>query len=226
MMLDTVATKNIDRNSTPIRELIVIGGLLAPFLTLLLLALQWQPTPWDRRFAGVIQGLDWGAFAVLPRFGSELGGGLIGFYAAPAATALLFAVTRRWQWLFLLATLFVLHFVMISPKLFIPAARPSPAFGVEGAGGLHSFPSGHVQWAASFYGFLAYLVWSVAPARLRIAVLPAYALVVLGTMIGRIELGRHWPLDTVAGVLAGLIALVLVIVVHNRQRSPIAASIS
>ena len=50
--------------------------------------------------------------------------------------------------------------------------------------------------------------------------LPAYAAVVLATMLGRIELGKHWPVDTVGGVLAELIALRLVIALHAwRPRS-------
>jgi undecaprenyl-diphosphatase len=108
--------------------------------------------------------------------------------------------------------------VLISPKLFVTAYRPSPDFGVEGVGGLHSFPSGHVQWATSFYGFLAYLAWRVAPARLRSVILLTYAGIVVAAMLGRIELGKHWPIDTLAGVLAGLIALRLIIALDARER--------
>jgi undecaprenyl-diphosphatase len=176
------------------------------------------PTTFDRWVAGSIQSIPWGAFEAIPRAGSDLGGGVYGFYVIPAVAAVVFAALRRWRLLALLLAVFVLHYLLISPKLFITAYRPSPDFGVQGAGGLESFPSGHVQWAVSFYGFLAYLVWRVAPARLRFAVLPAYAAVVIGTMLGRIELGRHWPIDTLAGVVVGLIALRLVIVLHAWPR--------
>ena len=60
-----------------------------------------------------------------------------------------------------------------------------------------------------------------APPRLRIAVVPAYAAVVLATMVGRIELGGHWPIDTVAELLAGLIALRGVMALHAWPRAPI-----
>lgn len=186
----------------------------AAFLTLLLVLDRSAPPAFDRWLYGAIQGIGWGDLAFVPRLGSDLGGGIYGFVLVPAAVAIAFAVLRRWRLLALLLAVFVLHFVLISPKLFVTAYRPSPAFGVEGAGGLQSFPSGHVQWAVSFYGFLAYLAWRAAPRRLRLAVPPAYAIVVLGTMLGRIELGRHWPVDTLAGVLAGLIALLSVIALH------------
>ena len=198
----------------------IVGALIVAFLALLLFVDHSAPTSFDRRFAAEIQAIPWGRLAFVPRLGSDLGGGVIGFYAAPAIAAVAFVAWRRWRLLALLLAVFVLHFALISPKLFVTAYRPSPDFGVEGAGGLASFPSGHVQWAVSFYGFLAFLAWRVAPARLRVVVLPAYAAGVLATMLGRVELGRHWPLDTIAGALAGLIALRLVIALHGWARWP------
>ena len=198
----------------------IVGGLFAAFLTLLLVVNYSAPTSLDRRLTGEIQAIPWGALEFVSRLGSDLGGGVFGIVVAPAVVAAGFATWRRWRLLVLLLAVFALHFVMISPKLFVTAYRPSPAFGVEGPGGLHSFPSGHVQWTVSFYGFLAYLAWRVAPARLRVLILPTYAAAVVATMLGRIEQGRHWPLDTVGGVLAGLIALRLVILLHARFARP------
>jgi membrane-associated phospholipid phosphatase len=197
-------------------EVVAFGGLLLSYAILLLIVERGGPTSWDRRVAGAIQAIPWGGLAFVPRLGSELGGGPVGFGAVPAATAAAFVVWRRWRRLALLAALFALHAALISPKLCVTASRPSQAFGVEGDGGWRSFPSGHVQWSTSFYGFLAYLAWRAAPVRLRIVVPPAYGAIVLGTMLGRIELGRHWPIDTIAGVLAGLIALRLVILAAKR----------
>ena len=199
------------------REVAIVGGLAAAFVTLLLVVECAAPTSFDRRLAGQIQSIPWGEFGFVPRLGSDLGG-VFGFYVLPAIVAVAFVAWRQWRLLALLAAVFVLHFVLIAPKLFVAAQRPSPEFGVEGGGGLQSFPSGHVQWTASFYGFLAYLAWRVAPARLRVAVVPVYAGLVLATMLGRIEVGRHWPVDTLGGVLAGLIALRLVVVADGRAR--------
>lgn len=202
------------------REVSLWGGVVAIFFTLLLAIDHTAPTGFDRRLAGAVQSIPWGELAFIPRLGSDVGGGVYGFYMAPALVGVYLAVTRRWRALALVAAVFVLHFVMISPKQFITAYRPSPLFGVQGAGGLESFPSGHVQWAASFYGVLAYLSWQAAPARWRPAIAGGYALIVFGAMLGRIELGRHWPLDTVAGLLAGLIALRLLVAGYRFRWQP------
>ena len=201
-------------------ELGLLGGLAAAFVTLLLVVAQAAPTAFDRRLAAEIQAIPWGSLAFVPRLGSELGGGVFGLYVVPAGAAVAFAARRRWRLLALLLAVFALHFALISPKLFVTAHRPSPVFGVEGDGGLMSFPSGHVQWAASFYGFLAFLAWRAAPGRLRIVVPLTYGATVVATMLGRIELGRHWPVDTLAGALAGLIALRLVVLLHGWLHQP------
>jgi membrane-associated phospholipid phosphatase len=161
-----------------------------------------------------VQGIPWGSLSFIPRLGSDVGGGVYGAYLMPAVAGVGFAATRQWRLLGLLAAVFVLHYLLISPKLFIEADRPSPLFGVDGGGGLESFPSGHVQWATSFYGLLAFVAWRATEGRWRWAILAGYALIVLGTMLGRMELGRHWPVDVLAGLLVGLIALRALVVLH------------
>jgi undecaprenyl-diphosphatase len=204
-------------------EIGLVGGLVVGFVALLLVVIRAAPTAFDRRWAAEIQAIPWGELAFVPHLGSDLGGGVYGAFLAPTLTAGAFVVGRRWREFALLGAVFLLHFVLISPKLFVTAYRPSPRFGVDGAGGLGSFPSGHVQWSASFYGLIAYLLWRTLPVRLRWVVLPIYAAVVLATMLGRIELGRHWPIDTLGGVLAGLLALRLVIFLDVRFRAGEAA---
>lgn len=204
------------------REAAVLGGLLAAFLVLLTAVPHGEPGTFDRRWGSEIQAIPWGDLRLIPRLGSEIGGGPLAFYLAPLVVAGYLAWRREWMLLTALAALFVLHYATISPKQFLTAPRPSPVFGVDGAGGLESFPSGHVQWSVSFWGFVLLLAWRrIENGYVRGTLAGGYALVVAGTMVGRIELGRHWPLDTVAGVLAGLIALRVVCLacsaMQNRQ---------
>src|SRR6266545_5005144 len=109
-----------------VREIQIVGGLCTAFLALLLLVNASAPTSFDRWVAGSIQSIPWGDFAAIPRAGSDIGGGVYGFYAIPAVAAIVFAALRRWRLLVLLLAVFVLHYVLISPKLFITAYRPSP----------------------------------------------------------------------------------------------------
>jgi undecaprenyl-diphosphatase len=152
---------------------------------------------------------------------SDIGGGLYGQYLLPAIVGAVFVTTRQWRLLAVLGAVFVLHLLLISPKAFVEAYRPSPAFGVEGAGGLSSFPSGHVQWSVSFYGLVAFLLWQRwQQTAVRIVIAITYVAIVLMTMVARMDLGRHWPIDTVAGVLAGIIAVRLLILLHDWATKP------
>lgn len=116
---------------------------------------------------------------------------------------------------FLLALSFPLHVLAQFPKAFVDRPRPSPAFeGIEGVGGLQSFPSGHAEYVVAFYGFIALLLWRRCRGRwARVAILLGWSGFVLATGFGRIAAGRHWPLDVLtsyvvgAGLLSGLIWL-------------------
>ncbi len=80
---------------------------------------------------------------------------------------------------------------------------PGPRWGF-------SFPSGHSMGSASFYGFLAVLVWlHVAPLGPRIALLIPF--LALPPLIGwsRIWLGAHWLSDVVGGIAGGMTIVVL-----------------
>jgi undecaprenyl-diphosphatase len=205
-------------------ELAIVGGLASTFAVLLLTVSTNGPTAFDRWLMGEIQGMNLSSLGAWAQWASDFGGGMYGVYVIPAVAGLVLAAKRQWRALALVAAVFALHYAFISPKLFIETHRPSPAFGVEGAGGLESFPSGHVEWAVSLYGFLAYLVARSFP-RFSLPIAGVYATVVVMTMLSRIELGRHWPIDTIAGLLVGLIAVRLLVALHvlpgwRRQPEP------
>jgi undecaprenyl-diphosphatase len=203
------------------RELLFIGAPLLAFVVLLLIDMQSQPTALDLTLIQDFQSFSWGSLSFLPQLSSDIGGGLYGQYLLPAIVGAVFVTTRQWRLLAVLGAVFVLHLLLISPKAFVEAYRPSPAFGVEGAGGLSSFPSGHVQWSVSFYGLVAFLLWQRwQQTAVRIVIAITYVAIVLMTMVARMDLGRHWPIDTVAGVLAGIIAVRLLILLHDWATKP------
>lgn len=102
-------------------------------------------------------------------------------------------------------------------------ASPRP-IGLDGIRNLYtdsapgySFPSGHAQGSATFWGYLATVVrrrWFTALA----------AVMVLGVMVSRLYLGVHWPVDVVAGLLFGVLfvsGIVWADGYFNRRRQPV-----
>jgi membrane-associated phospholipid phosphatase len=89
-------------------------------------------------------------------------------------------------------------------KWFFHTPRP---IGVEGIRNLYvdsapgySFPSGHSQASATFWGYLATQVkrgWFTALA----------AMLVLSIMLSRLYLGVHWPIDVLGGLVFGLLVV-------------------
>ncbi len=90
-------------------------------------------------------------------------------------------------------------------KIVVARARPDrwPALVTETT---YSFPSGHTVMATVFFGGLAAIVFHLSRDRLArfLAVTGAFV-AALAVAVTRIYLGAHWTTDTIAGMLTGLI---------------------
>jgi membrane-associated phospholipid phosphatase len=99
-----------------------------------------------------------------------------------------------------------LHVLAQWPKAVVDRTRPPADFdGLDGIGGLQSFPSGHAEFVITFWGFVAFLAClrlrSIAA---RVAVVAATAAAALVVGVGRVAIGRHWPLDILVSYVVGL----------------------
>jgi undecaprenyl-diphosphatase len=99
-----------------------------------------------------------------------------------------------------------LHILGNFPKVLVVRDRPSEAIdGLTGLTGVKSFPSGHAEFAITFYGFLVYVaLLHVRNPTLKAALLAGWVAMVLAVGFARIEVGEHWPLDVIAGYVVGV----------------------
>ena len=104
-------------------------------------------------------------------------------------------------------------------KVLVGRERP-PAFALDPwdlfpSFNTYAYPSGHVLFFVTFFGFLAWLSWKHLAGRLRwIAISVCAALIVL---IGpsRIVLGEHWVSDVIGSYIIGTFWLIILILLYE-----------
>ncbi len=90
-------------------------------------------------------------------------------------------------------------------KIAVARARPD-LWVVLATESSYSYPSGHTTMATVFFGGLAAIVFHLTRNRVARALAAAGAgAAVLAVAATRVYLGAHWATDTIAGVLTGLI---------------------
>jgi membrane-associated phospholipid phosphatase len=128
--------------------------------------------------------------------------------ATPAVLAALWAGRRHVSGLLFAGS--VLGGFGLSSLLKISLARARPdqwaAVVTEKS---YSFPSGHTVMATVFFGGLAAIVFHLTREPLpRVLAVVGAATFVLAVAASRVYLGAHWPTDTMAGMLTGLVWVV------------------
>ncbi len=106
----------------------------------------------------------------------------------------------------LVVLIFPLHVLGNFPKAIIDRERPSEMFdGIFGVGGDMSFPSGHAEYAVTFFGFITFVALTHLSGRVQRT---GIVLLWLGFAIlvgyGRIAHGHHWPLDVLTSYVVGI----------------------
>lgn len=100
-------------------------------------------------------------------------------------------------------------------KLGTSRERP-PWQHAENLLGTHSFPSGHASSVAAFVGVVMVLVaMLVRRSSVRRLVYVLGVVLVLAVCADRVFLGRHYPSDTLGGVLLGAFYVLLGIAIYN-----------
>ncbi len=135
-----------------------------------------------------------------------------------AIVVLLYILGYRWEGVSALITAVLSILVNTGVKAMV--ARPRPTANLITVFGhvltSYSFPSGHVMFYVSFYGFL----WFLAYTLLRHSPLRVFFLVIFGLLVllvgpSRIYLGAHWSSDVLGGYLLGSIVLIASISIYR-----------
>lgn len=123
-----------------------------------------------------------------------------------ASTAIVLWLLRQRVEAALVMLVLPLHVLGNFPKAIVERDRPSDFFeGIVGVGGGMSFPSGHAEFAITFYGFMAYLgLMHLRGRAQRVSVILVWLAFVVLVGFGRIAHGRHWPLDVLIGYVVGI----------------------
>ena len=73
------------------------------------------------------------------------------------------------------------------------------------------FPSGHVVFYVVFFGFIAFLAWSLLTGYRRWVVIAACGLLIVLIAPSRVYLGAHWASDVIGEYVIGMLWLIMII---------------
>lgn len=204
------------------RRLEIILGLgLCLYAALAALAYRYAYFSWDLRVARRIQSIDIPGFETFMIWTSVPGNGWAA-WAIVIVTATTLALVRfKLEGVICLTSAGVGALIDRIMKAVIARPRPDQAVvQVLGEFKHESFPSGHVFFYVSFFGFLFFLCFVLLkpnPLRRILLVILAAPVVLIG--LSRVYMGAHWPSDIVGAYLAGGVWLLLMIELYRRLKA-------
>ncbi len=191
----------------------IVMFLVGGFALLTLLVLLLPPSVMDLEFSEEMQEhrnplLHW-----LMRAVSFFGNGVAPVITVGAAAAIIFAAGYRREAGFTLASTLIGGAVYL---IKIAVNRPRPTADlveVMTDAKFQSFPSGHVAFYVTFFGFLVFLLYrfDARHAALRWALGFLFLGLLFAVPFSRVYLGAHWFSDVLAGFFLGLLGLILLV---------------
>jgi undecaprenyl-diphosphatase len=137
-----------------------------------------------------------------------------------AVAGLVFALGWRWEGLAAAAASLISSGINELVKVLIHRPRPEANLvHVFEKLNSFSFPSGHVMFYLTFFGFFWYLGYTLLkPSPIRTALLTFLALPILLVGPSRIYLGEHWASDVLGAYLLGTLTLTAAILFYHWGR--------
>lgn len=203
------------------RAQVLYSIALALFAVLAAFAYVYAYFGWDLRVTRFAQSFDAPAVAGAMQFVSLFGNRWIP-YALTAIVCLIFlALRRRSEAAGLLLSAGGGAIVNAILKTLVARPRPTAALvHVSTDLGSRSFPSGHVTFYVTFFGFLFFVAYAVLKrgSFLRSSALSLAALPVFLIGLSRVYLGAHWTSDTIGAYLAGGVWLAFSLEMYRRWK--------
>ncbi len=198
----------------------VFGSALIVYSALAVLAHRYAYFSWDLNFARFVQEIKLPGFETLMIWTSVPGNGLIPWALVIATGAVLILARLRIEGIICMAGAGAGALIDRLMKATIDRPRPLDSL-VRVMGEFHheSFPSGHVFFFVSFFGFLFFLAYALLKKGLLqrlLFLLFAIPLVLIG--LSRVYQGAHWPSDIAGAYLAGGAWLMLMIEIYRRLK--------
>ncbi len=193
--------------------------LLATSIALSGLAAAYDTLPGDKGLASWVQGLPFPGEAVSDAVRSITSTHFVAA-AGIALAALLWVRGYRREAAVFATSLIILLLLQTGIKEIVDRPRPSAEeLEIRRSFSSPSFPSGHVMSATFFYGFLAYLAFSLPlPAAARVVLGAASCTVIAASGPAHIWLGVHWPSDIAGGYAWGAAVLLPTVLACQRWR--------
>ncbi len=156
-------------------------------------------------------------FSLLMQAVSWFGYSIQGAVTLIIVVILLYYIGLRWE--AVMAAFAGIGNEVINTLIKIVVHRPRPTSSlvhVFAQLGSYSFPSGHVMYYTSFFGFLLFLVFSLLKRSwIRTLLMTILALLIVLVGPSRIFLGEHWATDVLAAYLAGSLVLSAAILIYR-----------
>jgi membrane-associated phospholipid phosphatase len=204
----TIVGKSWRRYRTSVFEVYLIGAVIL-FLTFAIAAKTFAYFTFDVTITRAIQDVNAGWFDALMKALTWIGFAPQAWIISVLVIGFLFVSGLKWETLVTLVSLIGSTLVGLGIKLLVVRPRPNADL-VHVMTQLtdYSFPSGHVLYFTTFFGFLLFLTYTlVKPVWWRTLLLIVLGIMIALIGVSRIYEGQHWASDVLAAYLLGSVWL-------------------